>query len=345
LTTPEDEWPADGLESVPACPVCGHERRTLLVDGLTDRLWFSAPGRWSLHRCDSCSSAFLDPRPTRDTIRRAYTSYYTHSAPAASAEPAGNDLRTALLNGYLNARYGYALSPASRLGPLVARLLPKRRWYADRLVRNLGSPEGRGRLLDVGCGAGEFLVQMRAAGWDVHGLEPDSTAAARARAAGVRVVNAGLEDSEFAPGSFDAITISHVIEHLHDPLRALRICRRLLKANGLFWLATPNLEAMGRKVFGRDWIGLDPPRHLVLFTSASLSTALETAGFERQRYLADYSAERVFPCSATVAAGEDPRDAQVVRRHRSLLRILAADVAARIAPRRAEELVVLATRD
>jgi hypothetical protein len=100
---------------------------------------------------------------------------------------------------------------------------------------------------------------------------------------------------------------------------------------------------MGHKVFGRDWIGLDPPRHLVLFTRASLANALGTAGFERQQFLADYSAERVFPCSATVAAGEDPRDSRVVWRHRSSLHILAADMAARIAPRRAEELVVLAT--
>jgi SAM-dependent methyltransferase len=341
---PQGEWPAEGLEWVPACPICGDERRALFFEDLTDRLWFSAPGRWSLYRCHSCSSAFLDPRPTRSTISRAYSSYYTHAAQPAPPRPEySGDFRTALLNGYLNARYGYDLSPASRLGPLVARIFPKRRWYSDRLVRNLSSPAGEGRLLDIGCGTGEFLAQMRRAGWLVKGLEPDVQAAARARSAGVPVVNAALEDSEFAPDSFDAITMSHVIEHLHDPLGALRICRRILQPDGLLWIATPNLDAMGRKAFGRDWIGLDPPRHLVLFTRASLANALGTAGFERQQFLVDYSAERVFPCSAAVAAGEDPRDSRVVWRHRSSLHILAADMAARIAPRRAEELVVLAT--
>jgi SAM-dependent methyltransferase len=311
----------------------------LLYDDLTDRLWFTAPGRWSLYRCRACGSAFLDPRPTRSTIGHAYSSYYTHSPQPAVH---GSDFRAAVLNGYLNARYGYRLSPASRLGPYLTRLLPKRRWYADRLVRNLTSHPGRGRLLDVGCGAGDFLVQMRAAGWVVEGLEPDPAAAARARSLGVEVVNATLEDAAFGPGSFDAITMSHVIEHLHDPIAALRICRRLLRPNGALWLATPNLEATGHRTFGADWIGLDPPRHLVLFTRASLEATVRSAGFELERFLPDYSAERVFPCSATVAAGEDPRDVRAVGRRRSAVRVLAADVVSRLAPGRAEELVLLA---
>lgn len=342
MTLPGDDWPDDGLEAVPLCPVCGDERRTLFYAGLTDRLWFTAPGRWSLYRCEACSSVYLDPRPTRDTIGRAYTSYYTHAAPPP---PPRDDLRTALVNGYLNARYGYTLAPASGLGPFVVRLLPKRRWHADRLVRNLVSREGRGRLLDVGCGGGEFLAQMRTAGWDVQGLEPDPAAAARARAAGLPVADAGLEDAELAPGSFDAITMSHVIEHLHDPVGALRICARALRRGGVLWVATPNLEAMGHRTFGRDWIGLDPPRHLVLFTRASLAAALQAAGFRRRRFLADFSAERVFPCSATVAAGADPRDTHAVWRHRSSVRIFGADVAARLSCKHAEELVVLASAD
>jgi SAM-dependent methyltransferase len=185
---------------------------------------------------------------------------------------------------------------------------------------------------------------MRSAGWEVEGLEPDPAAAARARSFGVPVVNAALEGADLAAGSFDVITMSHVIEHLHDPLGALRLCAQALKPDGVLWVATPNVDASRHKAFGRDWIGLDPPRHLVLFTRASLGAALAAAGFRRHRFLVDYSAERVFPCSATVAAGEDPRDTEVVWRRRSAARILVADVVGRLAPRRAEEDVVLATR-
>jgi SAM-dependent methyltransferase len=240
----------------------------------------------------------------------------------------------------VNRCYGYDLAPASRLGPVAARLLPKRRWHADRLVRNLPARRG-GRLLDIGCGGGEFLVHMRSAGWEVEGVEPDAAAARRARSAGVRV-HESLEEADFPGGSFDAITLSHVIEHFHDPLGALRICRRIIRSSGLLWIATPNVDAAGRTAFGRDWIGLDPPRHLVLFTRSSLAGAVENAGFRLVRFLPDYSAERVFPCSATVAAGEDARDPRIVQRHRSSLRILAADVTARLTPARAEELVLLA---
>jgi SAM-dependent methyltransferase len=336
------EWPAEGLESVPACPVCGDENRSLFFNDLTDRLWLSAPGRWSLYRCEACSSAFLDPRPTRSTIGRAYSTYYTHSGDAGPRPLDGRDLRAALLNGYLNGRYGYDLAPASRWGPFVVRLLPKRRWYADRLVRNLRARAGGGRLLDVGCGGGEFLVQMREAGWDVHGIEPDAAAATRARAEGVPVVHASLEEAELPAASFDAITMSHVIEHLHDPVRALRICRRLIRSGGMLWVATPNLDAVGRTLYGRHWIGLDPPRHLVIFTRSSLANAVSSAGFRLERFLPDYSAERVFPCSATVAAGEDAQDPRIVGQHRSSLRILAADIAAWLRPQRVEELVLLA---
>lgn len=324
--------------------MCGSERRRLLYDGLTDRIWFAAGGRWTLHRCSNCSTAFLDPRPDRRSIRQAYADYYAEGGTPAPPSLVGAGIRDAMCNGYLNVRYGYELSPTSRLGPVVGRVLAKRRSYADRTIRHLPRFEGRRRLLDVGCGEGAFLTTMRRAGWDVQGLEPDATAAATARAAGVPVVEQLLEADAFPADSFDAVTLNHVIEHFHDPIEALSICHDFLRPGGVLWVATPNLSSRGHDVFGRDWIGLDPPRHLVLFTRSSLSRAVRSAGFEPQRFVSDYSADRVFPCSATVAAGEDPRDERLVRRHRSRPAILAADVVARLRPGRAEDIVLIAQR-
>lgn len=254
------------------CPVCLDARRELLYDGLTDRIFGTAPGQWTLHRCLGCGSAFLDPRPNRETIGLAYGEYYTHEA--APAEPATSP-RAAILNGYLNARWGYELTPASQLGRLAGRLLPRRRAYADRLVRHLSRPAARGRLLDVGSGDGSFVAWMRRLGWDAEGLEPDRAAAERAQSAGVPVTAASLEEVSFEPRSFDAVTMSHVIEHLHDPAAGLEACRSLLRPGGTLWLATPNLAGHGHAVFGRDWIGLDPPRHLVVFTRESLVRTVE----------------------------------------------------------------------
>jgi SAM-dependent methyltransferase len=333
------DWPTADLDSVPDCPVCGSGRRELLYDELADRQWFCAGGGWALYRCRDCSAAFLDPRPDRQTIGRAYASYYTHTAD--DAEPQ-TGRRAAMRNGYLNARYGYDFSPASRLGSLLARLFPKKRSYADRSVRNLRRPNGDGRLLDIGCGEGSFLAEMRKAGWDGQGIEPDPSAAAVARANGISVIDESLERVELPPQSFDAVTMNHVIEHFHDPVEALRISHQLLKADGILWIATPNLASRGHAVFGRNWNGLDPPRHLVLFTRASLERAVKSSGFEIDGYGSDYSAQSFFPCSATIAAGEDPRDEQTVEQHRDRISAWIGDLVARIDPGRAENIILIA---
>jgi SAM-dependent methyltransferase len=334
------DWPADALEHVPSCPVCGSVDRRLLYDKLTDRIWFSAEGTWTLYSCARCSAAFLDPRPDRRSIGAAYSDYYVEGGPSLPTL-LGAGIRRAICNGYLNACYGYRLRPTYRIGPFVARALPKRRSYADRAIRHLPRFEDRRRLLDIGCGEGSFLREMSQAGWDVQGLEPDATAAETAKASGVPVVQRPLERDLFESSSFDAITMNHVIEHLHDPVDALRICHDLLRPGGMLWIATPNLGSRGHGIFGRDWVGLDPPRHLVLFTRSSLLRAVASASFEPERFASDYSADRVFSWSAAVAAGEDPLDQSVVRRHRSRLRTLAGDMTARFRPSRAEDIVLI----
>ena len=320
--------------------MCGGDRRETLYEGLTDRIFFSAPGRWTLHSCLDCGSTFLDPRPDRATIGLAYETYYTHTDQPPAAPIRAQGFRDAARNGYLNARYGYDLAPASRLGPPIAALFQKRRWYADHMVRHLEKEPGRNRVLDVGCGDAFFLAGLKDAGWEVQGLEPDVNAAERARRHGIPVVAAPLEQASFEPSSFDAVTMNHVLEHFHDPLEALRICRRVLRPGGTIWLATPNLEALGHALFGSDWLGLDPPRHLVLFTRSSLADAVESAGFAPRAFPTPYTAHIGFPVSAAVAAGRDPLDSPSDRRMRA--RVFAADLLVRFRPKRAEEIVLIA---
>jgi len=305
------EWPRDELESVESCPVCGESARSPLHTDLADRVFFCAPGTWTLHRCHGCGSAYLDPRPTPDSIGLAYRDYYTHAATppvgVPRAQPGWKRMGYALLHGYLNARYGYAFQPASALGAALLSLLPPIRFRADRKVRHLRRPPAGARLLDVGCGNGAFLTQMRSVGWDVEGLEPDAVAAAAAREAGVSVQGGGLAEYACAEQRYDAVTLNHVIEHVHDPREALRICYRILRPGGILWIATPNLASQGHATFGRDWLHLDPPRHLVLFTPSSLREAVDRAGFERLvTPAAAWTAMRVFRLSAAIKRGADP---------------------------------------
>jgi 2-polyprenyl-3-methyl-5-hydroxy-6-metoxy-1,4-benzoquinol methylase len=302
------EWPRNGLEHVDYCPACGSRARQLLYAGLADRSYLCAPGRWTLFRCDDCSSAYLDPRPDERTAHLAYGTYYDGAAARLPAESASawRRLRRALRNGYLNSRYGYRLVPASRLGRALVPLFPRHRERADEHVRHLSAPAGKARLLDIGSGEGEFLSDMRALGWWVEGIEPDATAVDVARARGVFVRRGTLGQTSLEPASFDAITLRLVLEHLREPMAALEACRCAMKPGGTLWIATPNLDSAGHGVFREHWIHLQPPRHPVVYTPASLTQLLVRADFELVELRAVRAATWSFRLSAAMARGLPP---------------------------------------
>lgn len=287
MTLPAHEpWPEKDLEYLGRCPVCSGPDRHVLYSGLTDRL-FGAPGRWELHECDSCGCGYLDPRPNEASIGRAYVNYETHRPPRNDIAVGNARLAAKLRNGYLNIKYGYSLTPAMPFGYLVMHALPppwRVEW--DHYARHLPRPApGRNRLLDIGCGNGEFLMGARARGWQVHGVDPDENALLHARAAGVPVTHGNFESVVLPESSFDAITCQQVIEHVHSPARFLRKLHSWLKPGGSLWLGTPNFDSRLRKQFGADWHPLHPPQHLTLFTPGALRTLLLQAGFRNPHFV------------------------------------------------------------
>ena len=181
----DGEWPAGGLETLGACPVCGCTETSAIYGGLHDRAFRAAPGTWTLVRCDGCRSAYLDPRPTRETIGLAYRSYYTHGADA-QAPPSVGALRQGLANDYRRARWGYDQGHAIPGGRLIPRVAPSRGALVDREIRHLPADSRREGCWIVGCGSGAFLAQMAALGWRAQGIDPDPEAVASAREAGPR---------------------------------------------------------------------------------------------------------------------------------------------------------------
>ncbi len=140
---------------------------------------------------------------------------------------------------------------------------------------------GTGSVLDIGCGPGVLLNQMRARGWTVRGTERSPTAAQQARDVFHLDVRAQEVDDLVAEGAtFDAVVLWHVAEHLHTPLATIRGIARLLRPGGILLIAVPNFGSPEAR-FGRDrWFHLDVPRHLVHFTPATLGAMLAEAGFE-----------------------------------------------------------------
>ena len=334
-----DAWPAHGLERVDACPVCRGPERQLLYQDLRDPL-FGAPGDWNFHRCVTCGSGFLDPRPTPTAITLAYATYYTHARASNDVDLAGfRGFLQSLRHGYLNARYGYRLEPSMSLGPFVVAAAQRGRDVADRSIRYLALPSKSARLLDVGCGSGDFLARMRSAGWDARGIDIDETAVALARERGLNVELGALGQTSLESESFEAVTLEHVLEHLHDPVSALHECHRILVDGGALYLGTPNLDSEGHDRFREAWLGLDPPRHLVVFTARSLLETLESVGFDSSLERTVLVSNWIRYASRALEQGSDPLAISPrVGILRGIISMRQPD------PARSDELVVLARK-
>lgn len=267
----------------PACIVCGAPGDPLYAD-LRDRL-FGAAGSWSFRRCGNagCGLLWLDPMPLEEDIHKAYASYYTHAA-----RQGGGGLLQRLFDaakrGYLANHYGYTAGagPLARLLGLLPWLYPGRPAELDFSVMWLQAG-ARGRLLEVGAGSGWLVEHMNRQGWQAEGLDFDPQSVASARARGLVFHQGGLPQQDFPGASFDALTMSHCIEHVHDPLAWLTEARRILKPGGRLALATPNNSSYCHSRFGESWFALDPPRHLHLFNRAAMTALIRRAGFSRFR--------------------------------------------------------------
>jgi 2-polyprenyl-3-methyl-5-hydroxy-6-metoxy-1,4-benzoquinol methylase len=153
--------------------------------------------------------------------------------------------------------------------------------YLDYLVGLLRTHGVRGgRVLDVGAGYGFFLEALEKAGYEAAGMEISEHAAEQARKrAGGQVVEQGAEEPfPFPDGSFDAVTMLDVIEHLRDYPAALASCRRCLKPGGKLFVITLNAHSLARPLLGRRWSWYQDPTHIHMFTARMLQEGLEGAG-------------------------------------------------------------------
>lgn len=227
----------------------------MLYRDLEDRL-FRTPGNWSLRQCPNpgCGLVWLDPMPLQEEIGKTYEKYYTQRLPASvkadNADICGRFKRTlkrfddTLRFAYLERRYGYPGSAANWWWWL-SLLFPRRRKYYALQVMYLPYCKS-GKLLEIGSGSGRFIAEMRDLGWEVEGVELDHKAASLARVVYRIPVRAGtIYDQSYPDQSFNAIALSHVIEHVHDPVAFLSECYRVLTPGGSLVITTPNAKSLG----------------------------------------------------------------------------------------------------
>lgn len=295
----------------PSCPVC-KSRGTEAYSALRDRL-FGAPGTWRMVHCvnAACGIYWLDPSPTPEDLPVAYRGYYTHSQPDEILRIDG--FRSNVRAAFLARRLGYPNQegPGTRLISHLVPFMPEREqsWLYSYFY--LPWVTG-GRLLEIGCGSGWQLARMKQAGWDTMGLDFDPEAAKAARQRGLDVQVGDVRELGLAGGSFDAIVMAHVLEHVFDPVSLLAECKRLLKPGGRLVSITPNGRSLGHRAYRAAWRGLEPPRHIAVFTPGGLRVACDRAGLtvERLDVTARDAANLLLASARTRVAATD---AQIVK--------------------------------
>jgi 2-polyprenyl-3-methyl-5-hydroxy-6-metoxy-1,4-benzoquinol methylase len=235
--------------SHPQCPICSDSR--------TVRFSF-VHGRDSIYSCGSCGVEFQFPQPCDTTLAAIYSSAY-----------------------FLGSKDAEALHNQRALKRRTARL------YLDILEPLVRMPNPR--LLEIGCGHGEFLLEARARGFQVEGLEYSEHAAAEANSQlGHTAVRVESPEADCLPAStYDLIGAFDVIEHLRDPKRALEYMHAALKPGGVVAIVTPSLDSWSRRLLGRRWMEYKT-EHLIYFSRKSLAALLTTADFTNIGFRPNY---------------------------------------------------------
>jgi len=242
------------------CEVCGSEQRELLFTGPDRHLGY--PGTFSLYQCKQCGLIYQYPQLTWQQLEPYYQGDYDSYGKLLRQEPSALKRRI------------------QRIGSL------KQRAFIEQFCKS-------GSLVDVGCGNGVFLEEMQmAGGWQLQGVEPNTTAADFAKAQlNLPVATVPFEQAPIAANSQDVLTMWNVFEHLYAPMSSLRKAYEVLKPGGHLIIAIPNPDSLSRHIFGRYWMGWELPRHLFLFPVRTLEQAVKQAGFsviDRQCFMVTY---------------------------------------------------------
>ena len=239
----------------PVCKIC-QQPTTLWFEGIFDDR-YGYPGLYNIYHCNQCGFAQLAPEPTAEQMAAMYTSHY----PRHNVTPE------------------QVQQQAAYHGTLKQRIW--KWWMGDTNISYHAVTPGD-RTLDIGCGNGGSLLEMKALGADPHGTEFDENIKPVAAALGLDIHFGDLSTAPWPENSFDMISMNQLLEHTANPIQFLKIAKRLLKPNGKLQMSFPNVESANRRRTQKGWINWHAPYHVNFFSKDSIQRLAEQTGFRVQ---------------------------------------------------------------
>ena len=255
------------------CPLCGKKKAKLHLSHKTK----SPSGEntiFNLFKCSICDLLFIYPRPSDEVLRTYYLgSYYSYEARINSVSFGDSPLSRYVLHRY----YGYKHIEIKNV-TIWHKFLA---FFLKTLFFNIPPYIKDGKVLDIGCGSGNYLYKLNKIGWQIYGLDIDKDACNFAMdSVGVEVYCGNIFDANYPDNFFNVVTMWHTLEHVSDPLSVLNECKRIIKNNGWLFIGVPNTDSLEFSLLKEKWMHLDIPRHLFDFQPKNLKILLEKAGFE-----------------------------------------------------------------
>ena len=227
------------------CPVCNS---VSIEPALTAEDFTVSHEKFSIWHCNNCTARFTQDVPAQDAISPYYKSdtYISHS-----------DTKKGLVN-------------------TLYHKVRKRTLASKRKLITNQTGKAKGTILDIGCGTGAFLNEMQSSEWSITGLEPDATAREKANT----LYNIASQESnklfELPAQTYDAITMWHVLEHVHELQAYIMQVEKLLAPSGKLFIAVPNYTSYDARLYKEFWAAYDVPRHLYHFSPQSIEHLLNT---------------------------------------------------------------------
>jgi len=234
----------------PACPVCENKKWSKIY-----RI-----NAWDIEECHACGFAKINPPPSRGSRQECYSKEEVIIRNAPKKSFSRNFSRT--------------------MKQFFSKITKRNKSeiFYNKLRKHL--PPGA-KILDIGCGGGSFL-RLAKNRFNCAGVEISEYLVSLAGGIeGADIKWGNFLDVDFKGETYDGITLISLLEHLDDPLCALRKCFNLLKKDGILLLKTVNYECLNRKIKKSRWTGFRPPDHVVYFTPRNLSQILKKAGFSK----------------------------------------------------------------